>query len=157
MRDRNASLTLNPKPTFWFTSAAHSELLPQPKPRAMREHFVVPSIGSSKVACAEWPNIRPFEHFLKLLNIVDDAFNVHSVSISDMSVAFVKRGAGRSAAKDRDKDAPSNMITVKLEKTIRGWLRIKRFKVLQERLALIKQLTAPPQDSLTPRTWRGFY
>jgi hypothetical protein len=30
------------------------------------------------------------------------------------------------------------MITVKLEKTIRGWLRIKRFKVLQERLALIK-------------------
>jgi protein phosphatase len=61
---RNASLTLNPKPTFGFTSAANSELLPQLKPRAIREHFVVPSIGSSEVACAEWPNIRPFEHFL---------------------------------------------------------------------------------------------
>jgi hypothetical protein len=27
-----------------------------------------------------------------LLDLVNDAFNVHSVSISDMSVAFVKRG-----------------------------------------------------------------
>ena len=36
----------------------------QPKPRALREHFVVPSIGSRDVACAEWPNIRRFEHFL---------------------------------------------------------------------------------------------
>ena len=36
----------------------------QPKPRALREPFVVPSIGSRDVACAEWPNIRRFEHFL---------------------------------------------------------------------------------------------
>ena len=78
----------------------------KPKPRAMREHFVVPSIGSSEVACAGWPNIRPFEHFLQLLNIVDDAFNVHSVSISDMSVAFVKRGGiGMSCLRERP--APS--------------------------------------------------
>jgi len=59
-----AALALNPKPAFGFTSAANSELLPQPKPRAMREHFVVPSIGSRDVARAEWPNIRRFEHFL---------------------------------------------------------------------------------------------
>jgi hypothetical protein len=58
-----AALALNPKPAFGFASAANSELLPQPKPRAMREHFVVPSIGSRDVACAEWPNIRRFEHF----------------------------------------------------------------------------------------------
>jgi hypothetical protein len=44
----------------------------------MREHFVVPSIGSRDVACAEWPNIRRFEHFLELLNLVNDAFNVHA-------------------------------------------------------------------------------
>jgi hypothetical protein len=30
----------------------------------MREHFVVPSIRSREIACAEWPNIRRFEHFL---------------------------------------------------------------------------------------------
>jgi hypothetical protein len=83
---------LNPKPAFAFTSAANSELLPQPKPRAMREHFVVPSIGSRDVACAEWSDIRRFEHFPQLLNLVNDAFNVHSLSISDMGVAFVKRG-----------------------------------------------------------------
>jgi hypothetical protein len=59
-----AALALNPKPAFGFTSAANPELLPQPKPRALREHFVVPSIGSRDVACAEWPNIRRFEHFL---------------------------------------------------------------------------------------------
>ena len=56
----------------------------------MREHFIVSSIGSRDVACVEWSNIRRFEHFLKLLDVVNDAFNVHSVSISDMSVAFVK-------------------------------------------------------------------
>ena len=41
---------------------------------------------------SEGPDIRRFEHFLYLLDFVNDAFNVHSVSISDMSVAFVKRG-----------------------------------------------------------------
>jgi hypothetical protein len=45
-------------------SAAHAIPLPKPKPRAMGEHFVVPSIGSRDVACAERPSIRGFEHFL---------------------------------------------------------------------------------------------
>jgi len=52
-------------------------VLPQPKPRTMREHCIVPSIGSRDVAWAEWPNIRRFEHFLKLLDVVNDAFHVH--------------------------------------------------------------------------------
>jgi hypothetical protein len=59
-----AALALNPRPAFSFTSAANSVPLPEPKPRAMREHFVMPSIRSREVACAEWPNIRRFEHFL---------------------------------------------------------------------------------------------
>jgi hypothetical protein len=59
-----AALAPNPKPAFGLTSAANPEMLPQPKPWAMREHFVVPLIRSSEVACAEWPNIRRFEHFL---------------------------------------------------------------------------------------------
>src|SRR4029077_6798308 len=61
-----------------FASAAAAKMLPQPEPGAMREHLVVPSIGSRDVTRAEWPNIRRFEHFLKLLNLVNDAFNVHA-------------------------------------------------------------------------------
>ena len=90
-------LGLNPRPTFAFTSATNPEVLPKTKPRAMREHFVVPSIGSRDVACAQRPNVRRFEHFLKLLNLPNDAFNVHSVSISNMSVAIVKRDDYHSA------------------------------------------------------------
>ena len=50
----------------------------KPKPRAMREHFIVPSICSRDVACAERPDVRRFEHFLQLLDVVNDAFNVHA-------------------------------------------------------------------------------
>jgi len=59
----------------------------------MREHFVVPSIRSSDVACAEWPDIRRFKHFLYLLNLVNDAFHIHTVQISNISMAVVKRDA----------------------------------------------------------------
>jgi hypothetical protein len=45
-------------------SAADPIPLPKLKPRAMREHLVVPAIGSSDVACAEWSNVWRFEHFL---------------------------------------------------------------------------------------------
>ena len=57
----------------------------------MREHFIVPSVRSRDVACAEWSNVRRFEHFLELLDVVNDAFNVHSVSISNISTVTVKR------------------------------------------------------------------
>jgi hypothetical protein len=73
-----AALALNPRSAFGFTSAANPEMLPQPKPRAVREHLVVSPIRSREVACAERPNIRRFEHFLELLNLVNDAFNVHA-------------------------------------------------------------------------------
>jgi hypothetical protein len=52
-------------------------MLANPKPRAMR-HFVMPSIRSRDLVCAEWPYIRRFEDFLQLLNLVNDAFNVHA-------------------------------------------------------------------------------
>jgi hypothetical protein len=59
-------------------SATDAIPLPQLKPGAVREHFVVPAIRSRKVACAERPNIRRFEHFLQLPDFVNDAFNVHA-------------------------------------------------------------------------------
>ena len=51
----------------------------------------MPSIRSPEVACAERPDIRRFEHLLELLNLVNDAFNVHVVPISNIRVAIVKR------------------------------------------------------------------
>ena len=59
-----AALALNPRLAFGFTSAAHTVTLPELKPWALREGLVVPSVGGSDVACAEWPDIRRFEHFL---------------------------------------------------------------------------------------------
>ncbi len=55
----------------------------------MREHFVVPSIRSREVACTEWPYVRRSEHLLYLLNVVDDAFNVHAFTISNISGEMV--------------------------------------------------------------------
>ena len=40
--------------------------MPNPEPRTLREHFVVPSIRSRDVACAEWSYIRRFEDALQL-------------------------------------------------------------------------------------------
>jgi hypothetical protein len=58
-------------------SAANAVPLPKPKPRAVCEHFIVPSISSRDVAYAEWSNVWRFEHFLKLFDLVNDAFDVH--------------------------------------------------------------------------------
>ena len=58
----------------------------------MRQHFVVSSIGGGNVVGAEWPNIRRFEHFLQLFDVVDGAFNVHPVSISNMEFIVVNQG-----------------------------------------------------------------
>ena len=41
----------------------------------------MPSVRSRDVVCAEWPYIRRFEHLLQLLDLVDDAFNVHAFPI----------------------------------------------------------------------------
>jgi hypothetical protein len=76
---------------YWgLASATNPELFPKAKPWTMRKHLVVPAIGGRDVACAERPNVRRFEHFLQLLDLVNCAFNVHAVSISNMSVAIVK-------------------------------------------------------------------
>ena len=71
-----AALALNPRAAFGLTSAANSELLPQPKPRAMREHFVVPSIGSREVARPQRSCVRHCEDALKAL--VHGTYREHS-------------------------------------------------------------------------------
>jgi hypothetical protein len=64
MKHVSVELALFWQSDHWrLNSAANPEMLPEPKPRTVREHVVVPSIGSGDVACAEWSYIRRFEHF----------------------------------------------------------------------------------------------
>jgi hypothetical protein len=93
-----AALALNPKPAFCTTSAANSVPLPQSEPRALREHLVVSSIRSRDVGCAEWPCVRRFEHFLYLLDLVNNAFYVHASQSSSTQCGWVKRKRGLSLA-----------------------------------------------------------
>jgi hypothetical protein len=62
---------------FGFTSAANSELLPQPKPQAVRAHIVVPMIGSRKVACAQRSRVWDHEDALQPLDFSNGLFNAH--------------------------------------------------------------------------------
>jgi hypothetical protein len=39
------------------------------------------SVRSGDIAWGERPYIRRFEHFFYLLDVVDDAFNVHSPTV----------------------------------------------------------------------------
>jgi hypothetical protein len=76
-----AALGLNPKPAFRFRSAANAIALPNAKPRAMREHFVVSSIRSREVARAQRPGIGHCEDALKVLDFDDSSVNVHAAQI----------------------------------------------------------------------------
>ena len=60
-----AALALNPRSVFGFTSAANPEVLPQPKPRAVGQRFVVPPIRSREIACVQRPSVRHCEDALK--------------------------------------------------------------------------------------------
>jgi hypothetical protein len=79
----------------------------------VREHFVVPSIRSREVAGAQRPYIRGLEHFLELFDVVNSAFNVHSVSISNMGAAIVK-GGGIGMSKRTDSAVCSGSQSLKM-------------------------------------------
>ena len=66
-------------------------MLPEPKPRAAGQLFIVPPIGSRDVACSEGPYVRSFEHFLQLLDVGNDLLSVHSASIIQQKRREVKR------------------------------------------------------------------
>ena len=72
-------------------AAANPVLLPKAKPRAMREHFVVSSIRSREVVRAQRSFVRHCEDALKALDFGNSLLGVHSVPISNMRGAIVKR------------------------------------------------------------------
>ena len=57
----------------------------------MREHFVVSSIRSREVAGAQRSSVPHREHALKALDFSNGLLGVHPISISNTSVAIVKR------------------------------------------------------------------
>ena len=75
---RGLTVTFAQSEHWLLGSAADTKILPEPEPRTVGMHFIMASIRGRDVACAEWPDIRRFEHFFKLLDFVNNAFNVHS-------------------------------------------------------------------------------
>jgi hypothetical protein len=59
----------------------------------VREHFVVSSICRHEVARAQWSFVRHREEALKALDFGNSLLGVHSVPISNMSMAIVKWNA----------------------------------------------------------------
>lgn len=57
--------------------AADAIIVPEAEPGAVSEGFVVPSVRSGDIAGAERADIRSLEHLLELLDVVDNAFNIH--------------------------------------------------------------------------------
>jgi hypothetical protein len=86
-----AALALNPKPAFGFRSTANPVLLPDAKPRTISEHFVVLSIRSREVTRVQRSGVWCCEDALKTLDFGNSLLGVHSVLISNMSMAIVKR------------------------------------------------------------------
>jgi hypothetical protein len=89
--DSEGELILNPAPAFHSRSAANPVVLPNAKPRAMREYFVVPSVRSGEVARAQGSVVPHREDALKAFDFSNSLLGVHSVQISNMCIAMVKR------------------------------------------------------------------
>lgn len=70
-----------------FGSAADAIVLPELEPRAVRQRFIVPSIGRGDIARGERSDIRSFEHLFELLNFVNYAFNIHARQYSGRTPA----------------------------------------------------------------------
>jgi len=71
----------------------------------------MPSIHSRDIACAEGPDVRGLEHFLKLPDVVNNAFNVHPEQYSEP--AFPNRTAVRCTeppASAKTSLAPANSL-----------------------------------------------
>jgi hypothetical protein len=69
--------------------ATDTKILPQPEPGTVGEGLIMPSIRSRDIACADGPDVRCLEHFLKLPDVINNAFNVHPEQYSES--AFARR------------------------------------------------------------------
>src|SRR5579863_10305571 len=66
--------------------ATDTKILPQPEPGTAGEGLIMPSVRSRDIACAEGPDVRCLEHFLKLPDVLNHAFNVHPEQYSESAL-----------------------------------------------------------------------
>jgi hypothetical protein len=76
-------------------SATDAEIMPQAEPGALGQHLIMPPVCSGYITCAEWPYIRRFEHFLKLLDFINDALDIHRHSIANPGLQPITNGLHR--------------------------------------------------------------
>jgi hypothetical protein len=78
-----------------FSRGSDTIPFPQPKPRTVRVHMIMPSVCSKKVAQLEWSGVRKGENVLQPFNLCDRLLGVHSASIFTRSVSPKESGFGQ--------------------------------------------------------------
>jgi len=80
-----------PESEHWrLRSAANPKILPEPKPRAVREHFVVPAIRSREIVRAQRSGVLHGEDALQPLDFGNGLFSVHPSQSSSTIQESVK-------------------------------------------------------------------
>ena len=76
----------------WILSRGSDTIpFPQPKPRTVGIHLIMPSVCGRKVAQLEWSGVRKGENVLQPFNLCDRLLGVHSASI------FTRSGAPKES------------------------------------------------------------
>ena len=120
----------------WIVSRGSDAIpFPQPKPRTVRIHIIMPSVCSRKVAQLEWSGVRKGENVLQPFNLCDRLLGVHSASIFTRSASPKESGFGQ-----KPKPVSTGVVTFTLstKATRTRWLldpnRLKLQCKLLERL-----------------------
>jgi hypothetical protein len=81
----------------WIFLSRGSDAIPfpQPKPRTVRIHIIMPSVYSRKIAQLEWSGVRKGENVLQPFNLCDRLLGVHSALIFTRSASLKESGFGQ--------------------------------------------------------------
>ena len=80
-------------------TAANAKALPEAEPGAMRQHVVVPSIGSGEVARSQGPGVGYGHDLLQQFDVGDGLLNVHWSEYLTEGWAPSNRRGGSSSLK----------------------------------------------------------
>src|SRR2546430_14694545 len=127
--------------------------MPKPKPRAMRVQLVVPSIRSREVTWAQRSGVRHSKNALQPLDFSNGLLGVHSVSISNMSTATVKRDGINEVSASRRGGETSPRVTINTSPTL-GPRLIFRMHHRRSGPHRTHQLNAPNEAAEVKRTFR---
>ena len=78
-----------------FSRGSDAIPFPQPKPRTVRIHIIMPSVCSRKVAQLEWSGVRKGENVLQPFNLCDRLLGIHSALISTRRASLKESGFGQ--------------------------------------------------------------